>query len=785
LTIRNIWHGYTNTDWNTASNWSDNAVPSQASCDSVIILKTSNQPIIAASSMGSVNHLKMRPGATLQVLGTLQVAGSITDDNMAIDATKGTIDLNGNKELYKPTQQRVMQTIAGHMFNTPYTNNSGRLLNLQISSPNSATVAPLSALNDTLNITGSLSFGDVNNAILHTGNNITLISDANGTARVADITNNTKNSGNTFDGWVEVERFLRTGSGANEHLSSWQFLATPTVGQTVRQSWQENATSPPPTAYGTWLTDPAGTGAGFDASSPFYSMKWYKPGASINPTSPDWYTVTTTSQAIYNPSGYMVYVGGDRNVVGPFYDGANITRMRTKGNLLINRVTLNAPANSFISVGNPYASQIDMRKVMADRIGDANGGVSETFYTWNSPGFGTYGIGSYIDYVLVDGNWVSTPGGQTNNNIESGQAFFVQTTCTDGKMDFNETSKSSGFNNTVFRTTGQKIADIRTNLYTINKKGIPLLTDGIFIQFDNQFSNKIDGLDARKMLGGGLNLSIRKDSKLLIVERMRIPSSQDTVFMNLRAATAANYRFEFVARNWAEKGVKAYIEDHYLNTVTPINMDDTSIIDFKVESAKASYAPDRFDIIFEPEVILPVKITSIEANQKGKDIEVNWTVVNEKNAVAYDVERSTDGVQFVRVASVPAVSTGTGNYSWIDQDVLAGYYYYRIKSIDNKGNEQYSKTVKVLIGTDKPTISIYPNPITNGVINLQLLNMPAGKYGIRLMNQLGQIIVSKQVVRMNGSSTERIQWNYNLSHGIYHLEVILPTGEVKMIKVLY
>jgi hypothetical protein len=117
--------------------------------------------------------------------------------------------------------------------------------------------------------------------------------------------------------------------------------------------------------------------------------------------------------------------------------------------------------------------------------------------------------------------------------------------------------------------------------------------------------------------------------------------------------------------------------------------------------------------------------------------------------------------------------------------VLSGYYYYRIKSIDNKGKEQYSKTVKVLIGTDKPAITIYPNPIRNGIINLQLLNLPAGKYGIRLMNQLGQIIVSKQIVRMAGSSTETIQWDYNLSHGIYQLQITLPDGGVKMIKVLY
>ena len=53
------------------------------------------------------------------------------------------------------------------------------------------------------------------------------------------------------------------------------------------------------------------------------------------------------------------------------------------------------------------------------------------------------------------------------------------------------------------------------------------------------------------------------------------------------------------------------------------------------------------------------------------------------------------------------------------------------------------------------------------------------------MNQLGQIIISKQIVRMAGSSTETIQWDYNLSHGVYQLQIILPDGQMKMIKVLY
>ena len=84
-----------------------------------------------------------------------------------------------------------------------------------------------------------------------------------------------------------------------------------------------------------------------------------------------------------------------------------------------------------------------------------------------------------------------------------------------------------------------------------------------------------------------------------------------------------------------------------------------------------------------------------------------------------------------------------------------------------------------------PLITIHPNPITNGVINLHLVNQPAGTYGIRLLNPLGQTIVSRQVTRAKGTTTEQIKWNYYLAHGTYQLQVSKPHGEVKVIRVMY
>ena len=116
---------------------------------------------------------------------------------------------------------------------------------------------------------------------------------------------------------------------------------------------------------------------------------------------------------------------------------------------------------------------------------------------------------------------------------------------------------------------------------------------------------------------------------------------------------------------------------------------------------------------------------------------------------------------------------------------VEGYNYYRVKSVDMNGKTAYTNVVKVLMGSTKQDIVIVPNPITDGMIHLQLLNQPEGRYGIRLLNKLGQVIVSRQINHAEGSSTELIKWNFNLAHGMYQLEVTRPDGSVKNINVLY
>jgi hypothetical protein len=89
-----------------------------------------------------------------------------------------------------------------------------------------------------------------------------------------------------------------------------------------------------------------------------------------------------------------------------------------------------------------------------------------------------------------------------------------------------------------------------------------------------------------------------------------------------------------------------------------------------------------------------------------------------------------------------------------------------------------------LFVNDRAVIFFSPNPIADGVIQLQMWNMPGGKYGFRLMNNLGQQIISKQIERSEGSSIETINLAHPVSHGVYQLEITQPSGELKNIKIV-
>jgi hypothetical protein len=182
---------------------------------------------------------------------------------------------------------------------------------------------------------------------------------------------------------------------------------------------------------------------------------------------------------------------------------------------------------------------------------------------------------------------------------------------------------------------------------------------------------------------------------------------------------------------------------------------------------------------------LPVTFSSINARQQQKDILLEWKVENEDGIRKYDIEKSADGKLFNNIATQAASGRGpSATYSWLDQKVLPGNNFYRIKSTDVTGRKAYSSIIKMYSGSSKPTLLLYPNPATAGTVHLQMNNMPAGTYHVSLVNTAGQVMLTKAIAHEAGSSTEMLDIS-KLTKGVYLLQVVHPENSTWKNAVVY
>ncbi|MEO6452501.1 MAG: hypothetical protein ABIN97_00405 [Ginsengibacter sp.] len=673
---------------------------------------------------------------------TIKIAGDITNNSGIFDVTAGTVEMNGASP----------QTIPGSSFST------NKIMNLIIS--NNVTLAGEDSL------TGVFSFGSSNKDFA-TGGLLTLKSTFSNTARVADITNAGTVSGNTITGNVRVERFVQP-------QRAWRLLTTPVVAnsQTISEAWQEGqtATNTIP-GFGTHITG-GSIANGFDQGVNLNpSLKIYTAGAWVGVSN-------TNATSITNLPGYMLFVRGGRDVILSQATGANATPtvVRSTGQLKTNSQSLTVAAAGFTVIGNPYASPVNL----SDIAKSMSTNIQDNFYLWDPKITGSNGVGGYVNVLWNGSSYDITPpsgGSGLNQYVQSGSAFLAKTIngTTSGTLVIKETDKST---TPAISARGVAIpgSNINTNLYTINSDGTKPLVDGILNSYASLYSNSIDQYDALKVNNFSESLSSQRDGKLYVVERRQPLNSSDTIFLNMLQMKVKSYQFEVVADNITNIALSGFLEDSYLNTSTPLNLQGTTTFDFNVINVPGSWNPNRFRVVFKQATVLPVTFSAVKAFEQNDDINVEWKVENEINIKQYDIEKSANGQQFVKVKTVIAKgnNSGTSNYNWLDETALQGNNYYRIKSVGLSGEIQYSVIVKVYMSKNKEEIVLKTNVITGNIITLEMNNMPKGTYAISITNNLGQIMFTQKIEHDAGSSSHNIQLNKNISTGIYHLNIIKP-----------
>ncbi len=584
---------------------------------------------------------------------------------------------------------------------------------------------------------------------VQSGGSITLKSTAAGTASIGQ-------SAGTITGSVTVERYVPA-------RRAWRLITAPlTSANTINQAWQNGGVYT--TGRGTFITGPGG-GNGLDNGNS-YSLKTFDVASQLLlPVTNTNQTLSTANGSADN-KGYFLFVRGDRNPSNLIVPNSNITTLGSTGSLQVGTQTFEAYgiANNFTLIGNPYASPVDFSLLTRNN-------VTKRFYAWD-PTLNTVGGYVLLDDQDGDGFYSITPASSQTSILQSSQAFFVQTAAAgSASLVFNESSKSSVTTNAGFRVNNGTSEVLRTTLFLKNAD-TAILADGVLGEFNNNFSKDVTIEDGPKMGNINENLALQRDGHALSIERRPLVDGNDTLFLSLTNTTSRSYTFKFEPSNISSV-VTAWLEDAYLKTSTPVSLTTANSVDFSVDANTASADPNRFRIVFKTSGILPISTINVKASQQNGGIQVDWNIATESNMSNYEVEKSANGQDFKKAAT--AVATGNNNsavsYNWFDADPFAGNNFYRIKAVSKTGEISYSQVVIVKTGNAKSDIVIYPNPVENRTILLQLINQPGGKYFVQLFNALGQQMLTKTIEHPGGSATQTIQLGSLVSKGVYQLHI--------------
>jgi hypothetical protein len=208
-------------------------------------------------------------------------------------------------------------------------------------------------------------------------------------------------------------------------------------------------------------------------------------------------------------------------------------------------------------------------------------------------------------------------------------------------------------------------------------------------------------------------------------------------------------------------------------SVDPVDGNVTVSITYTVIDNANREDPTPAIVLLPFSSTLPVNTIELSGSYRAEVVGLNWSTKGETGVSAYEVERSTDAVQFVKIDQLN--SKGDGDHQYQLTDKLTGYrqtaVYYRIKVIDQNGQFRYSNILKLSLSGLKK-IELLPNPFVNAV-NIQISAVQDGMARLRLLTSDGKEILRQTRSITSGNNSILLDNLGELAKGVYIIEIIV------------
>lgn len=205
------------------------------------------------------------------------------------------------------------------------------------------------------------------------------------------------------------------------------------------------------------------------------------------------------------------------------------------------------------------------------------------------------------------------------------------------------------------------------------------------------------------------------------------------------------------------------------NEITPVsivwnNTLSSWVISFDVTSAGGFF-------VSTINSALPVTLKYFSGYAANDASILEWASVSESNSSHFEIERSTNAINFQVIEKVAAAgdSKSDKQYTFRDYNLADGIYYYRLKQVDLDGAFEYSRIVSIKVKA-ATAVKVYPNPVTDQLsiqseieinsveiinssgiklhserpdshnYNFDMTKFPAGLYLIKINNEVFKIV---------------------------------------------
>lgn len=169
--------------------------------------------------------------------------------------------------------------------------------------------------------------------------------------------------------------------------------------------------------------------------------------------------------------------------------------------------------------------------------------------------------------------------------------------------------------------------------------------------------------------------------------------------------------------------------------------------------------------------VLPVELSSFEAQTQNSEVRLKWTTETELNNSHFDVEHSYDGRRFKRVGQ----RQGYGNsqtqrhYQFRHRPEQQGLQYYRLAQYDYDGTKTYSDIISIRTGQQNRLAASPTN--TQGPLHLQWQQPTPPHTQILILNTNGQLHQTIQLPTGSRATAISVQ---NLPPGSYIAQLRSP-----------